>query len=217
MRNLVVVALSLIVVGCAGKVDYMRPASKVAPSANVKVVERSRDAVWNGSIPELGKRFFIINNLEKSSGLMNVSYTGDPERYIDCGTITSYVKNARGERTYNFSGAKAQQSYEIMSSNEMRMALYTIDRRMNLEGRVNLIFEEIGPTTTRVTANTRYVVTRTQIALSSLDNNSIPRTTSDTLSFNSGTGASFPTNAQGSAAECVSTGILEGELLSAIK
>lgn len=212
MRYLLVVTLSLFVAGCAGKLDYTRPTAQVAPSSNVKTVDRPREAVWNASVPELGRQFFVINNLDKSSGLMNISYTGDPERYIDCGRITSYVKNARGERTYNFAGAKAQQSYEVMNPS---VGLFQFDRRMNLEGRVNLIFEETGPTTTRVTANTRYVVTRTQIVQSTANN--IPQTKTDTVLFNSGAGASFPMNSLGQAAECVSTGALEREILSVIK
>ena len=212
MRHLLVATLSLFIAACAGKVDYVRPATQVSQSSNIKTVERARDAVWNASVPELGKQFFVINNLDKSSGLMNISYTGDPERYIDCGRITSYVKNARGERTYDFAGAKAQQSYEIMNPS---VGLFQLDRRMNLEGRVNLIFEETGPSTTRVTANTRYVVTRTQIVHGS--GSPIPQTKTDTISFNSGAGASFPMSSQGQAAECVSTGALEREILSAIK
>ena len=212
MRHLVIAALSLCVAACAGKVDYIRPTASVSPSFNVKTVERSRDAVWNASVPELGKQFFVINNLDKSSGLMNISYTGDPERYIDCGRITSYVKNAKGERTYDFAGAKAQQTYEIMNPS---VGLFFIDRRMNLEGRVNLIFEEVGPNSTRVTANTRYVVTRTQTIRNAANN--IPQTGTDTISFNSGGGASFPAHSQGQSVECVSTGALEREILSAIK
>ena len=212
MRYLLVATISLGVAACAGKIDYIRPITQVGPSSNVKTVDRSREGVWNASVPELGKQFFVINNLDKSSGLMNISYTGDPERYIDCGRITSYVKNARGERTYEFAAAKAQQSYEIMNPS---VGLFAIDRRMNLEGRVNLIFEETGPTTTRVTANTRYVVTRTIVSQNAANN--FPQTRTDTVSFNSGAGASFPTNSLGQAAECVSTGELEREILSAIK
>jgi hypothetical protein len=212
MRHLLIATLSLCVAACVGKVDYIRPTAQVASLSNVKIVERPRDAVWNASVPELGKQFFVINNLDKSSGLMNISYTGDPERYIDCGKITSYVKNAQGERTYDFAGAKAQQSYEIMNPS---VGLFLIDRRMNLEGRVNLIFEETGPNTTRVTANTRYVATRTQIIRNVANN--FPQTSTDTISFNSGGSASFPANSQGQSAECVSTGALEREILSAIK
>ena len=178
----------------------------------MKTVERTRDAVWAASIPELSKQFFVINNLDKASGLMNISYTGDPERYIDCGRIVSYVKNANGERTYDFAGAKAQQRYEVMLPGA---GLFYLDRRMSLEGRVNLIFEEAGATVTRVTANTRYVVTRTQVIRNAANN--IPQNVTDSISFNSSSGASFPMNTQGLSAECVSTGALEQEILSAIK
>jgi len=212
MRHLLLVAIPISVAACAGKLDYVRPTTQIAPASNVKNIDRPREGVWNASVPELGKHFFVINNLDKSSGLMNISYTGDPERYIDCGRVTSYVKNARGERTYDFPGAKAQQSYEVMIPS---VGLLSLDRRMNLEGRVNLIFEEISPTTTRVTANTRYVVTRTQVVKSAANN--IPETKTDTISFNSGSGASFPMYSKGQQVECVSTGALEREILSAIK
>jgi hypothetical protein len=148
----------------------------------------------------------------QASGLINVSYSGDPERYIDCGRITSYVKNARGERTYDFAGSKAQQIYEIM---DPASGLLFIDRRMTLEGRVNLIFEEVGSNATLVTVNTRYVVGRTQAIRSAANNAS--RNTNDTVSFNSGGGASFPANAKGQSLECVATGVLEREILSFIK
>jgi hypothetical protein len=204
--------LSVCIAACAGKVDYIRPIAQVAPSSNFKILERPRDAVWNSSVPELGKQFFVINNLDKSSGLMNISYTGDPERYIDCGRIISYVLNARGERTYDFAGAKAQQYFEILNPS---IGHLSIDRRMSLEGRVNLIFEEVGPNVTRVTANARYVATRTQIVTDAV--NKYPQTVTDTISFNSGGGASFPNNSQGLSSECVSTGTFEREILSAIR
>lgn len=212
MRFLLPASVLLVLTACAGKVDYVRPTTQIAPGSNVRIIERPRDAVWSASVPELGKQFFVINNIDKASGLMNLSYTGDPERYVDCGRITSYVQNARGERTYDFAGAKAQQSYEIMDPGA---GLFLIDRRMSLEGRVNLIFEEVGPNSTRITANTRYVVNRTQIRRNAANN--FPQTSTDTVSFNSGSGASFPANTSGRAAECVSTGGLEREILSAIK
>lgn len=208
------IALSLtmaFIVGCAGKVDYIRPSVQPAASSNSKVIDKPRDAVWNASVPALGKQFFVINNLDKSSGLMNMSYSGDPEKYVDCGQISSYVKNARGERTYNFAGASAQQTYEIMNNN----GLFFIDRKMSLDGRVNLVFEEVGPNQTRVTANTRYVINRQQTIRSTANN--FPQTFSHSISFNSGGAASFPPSNDGRAAECAATGALEREILSAIR
>jgi hypothetical protein len=206
-------ALSLAVLaGCAGKVDYIRPSAQVAQGQNSKIINKPREAVWTTSVPALSKQFFVINNLDKSSGLINLSYTGDPEKYIDCGRITSFVKNAQGERTYDFPAAKAQQSYEIMNPS---VGLFFIDRRMNLEGRVNLIFEEVDANSTRVTANTRYVVTRSQTIRSAAGG--FPQNPTDTISFNSGGSARFPTNQQGEFAECAARGILEQEVLSAVQ
>lgn len=197
--------------GCAGKLDYVRPNTPDTPSANYKIIDKPREAVWNASVPELGKQFFVINNLDKSSGLINISYSGDPEKYIDCGRITSYVKNLRGERTYDFPGAKAQQSLEIMNGN----GLFKIDRKMSVDGRVNLVFEEVSPNRTKVTANTRYVVQRQQTVSSATNN--FPQSSSDSISFNSGGSASFPTGADGRASECLANGALEREILSTIK
>lgn len=209
----VIAFATLALAGCAGKVDYLRPTSQASSSANVKVIDKPREAVWNASVPELGKQFFVINNLDKSSGLINVSYNGDPEKYIDCGRITSYVKNARGERTYDFAGAKGQQSYEVMNPG---VGLFFIERKMSLEGRVNLVFEEVLPNQTRVTANTRYVIQRQQTVQSAAANN-IPQSRIDSISFNSGGGTSFPAGSDGRAAECVANGALEREILSVIR
>ena len=122
-------ALTLLA-GCAveGRLDY-RPPAPVSLS-NTATVERSKDAVWKQLIPALGKEFFVINNLDKESGIVNVSYSGDPERYVDCGLLTSYVKNAKGERTYKFPGARAYMVYETMDMGR----LFSIERKVNVEG-----------------------------------------------------------------------------------
>src|SRR5262245_7244989 len=115
MKINTLLTVAIFVSGCAGKVEYIRPSPLSSTPMNYKIIDKSKEATWNGSVPELGKRFFVINNLDKSSGLINVSYSGDPEKHVDCGRIKSYVMNARGERTYDFAGAKEQQSYEIMN------------------------------------------------------------------------------------------------------
>lgn len=212
MRLIAALLSSTILFGCAGKVEYIRPTSQQVPGANSKVIEKPREAIWNAAVPELGKSFFVINNLDKSSGLINISYAGDPEAYIDCGRVTSYVKNARGERTYDFAGAKAQQNYEVM---DVGNGLFLIDRRMSLEGRVNLIFEEITPTTTRVTANTRYVIQRQRIVRNMANN--LPQTLNDNISFSANGAGAFAPGQDGKSTECISTGALEREILTSIK
>lgn len=195
--------------GCAGRVDYTPPES-FTQSNNQVVINKSREEVWSNSVPQLGKSFFVINNIDQSSGLINISYSGDPEKYINCGWIESYVKNARGERTYRFPAARARKRYETY---EQGMFLF-IDRGMSLDGRINLIFEEVSPQSTRVTANTRYVVER-DINLSTA--NGRTHSMSDTISFNSGESASFPMNNKNGATTCVSNGNLEEEVLGTIQ
>lgn len=143
--------------------------------------------------------------------MINISYTGDPEKYIDCGTITSYVKNARGERTYQFPASRSQQFFEAMEG----INLFFVDRRMSLEGRVNLIFEDLGENQTRVTANTRYAITK-QIEVKNVQG--LSQNMSDTISFGSGSKGVFPaTNTNVPATECIPNGRLEQDILSAIK
>lgn len=197
--------------GCAGKLNCVRPAAQPGAANNYKIIDKPREIVWNAGVPELGKQFFVINNLDKSSGLINVSYNGDPEKYIDCGRVTSYVKNARGARTYDFPGASAQQRYEVMHNGQ----LFGLNRRLSLKGRVNLIFEELSPTKTKVTANTRYVVQR-QLTITAVANN-IPQSSADSISFNSGSSGAFAPNNSGQGTECVATGALEREILFAIR
>ncbi|WAR44888.1 hypothetical protein [Methylomonas rapida] len=203
------ILLALTCIGCSGKLDYVRPttASKLNNSITISA---PRDAVWNATVPKLGKQFFVINNLDKSSGLINLSYSGDPENYVDCGRIISYVSNARGERTYDFPASKADQQYEVMSGN-----LFLFHRKMSLDGRINLIFEELSPSETRVTANTKYVLSRI-ITVNGVSGG-IPQTNTDSISFISGGNAAFAAMSDGRATECIATGKLESEILQAIQ
>ncbi|MBA4343233.1 MAG: hypothetical protein C0423_13930 [Methylibium sp.] len=176
-----------------------------------KVVDRPRSEVWDAAIPNLGKQYFVINNLDKASGLINLSYSGDPERFVDCGRITSTVTNLRGDRGYDFAASKAQQNYELM---DLRYGLQIINRRMSLEGRTNLVFEAIDANRTKVTANVRYVLTRKIMVYNGA--RQLMGGKDGTISFNSGQVESFPPDADSGGLTCVPTGALERDLLSAV-
>jgi hypothetical protein len=189
--------------GCtAGRQDYRPPALMTKPS-NAIVIDRPIDVVWKELVSGVGRRFFVINNIDRTSGLINLSYGGDPELYIDCGMVESYVKNLKGERTYVFPGARAQQSYELMNNS----GLYFVDRRMALDGRINVIAEELEQSKTRVTVNTRYIVTRTQQARRA--DGQVMGTLTHTTSFDAGDSGQM----LGGPLVCRSTGRLENELL----
>lgn len=199
----------LLLSGCAGRQEY-RPPNSLTPFNNSVEIDKSKDEIWKIIVPALGKNFFVINNLDKESGIINISYSGDPEKYVDCGYIESYVKNARGERTYYFPASKANQTYEIMDMNQSG-GLFFIDRRMNLEGRMNLIVEEIEPSKTLVTANTKYVLTKSGTVRNVQNASS---SFSDTISFNSNQSARFPASGSHPGTLCQANGRFEQEILA---
>lgn len=202
-KYIIASSIGLLLSGCAGKVDYTQPTNTYKTNNSV-MVNMPRSEVWKNMIPSLGGSFFVINNLDKDSGFINISYSGDPEKYIDCGVIDSYVMNARGERNYNFPAASTYQEYETMENGN----LLFIKRKMNLEGRANIIVQEMSPDSTLVTVNTRYVVTK-DIALSNPQGQS--HHMNDSISFNTNGSASFPQQTT-----CYATGALEKELLSSL-
>ncbi len=181
-------------------------------SAITKTIEKPRDAVWADSVPALGKDFFVINNLDKASGLINVSYSGDPHDYVDCGHINASFENLSGRRDYSFDGSVKDTTYALYKY----PILVNFRRQMNLDGRVNIIFEAVGPTETRVTVNARYVVQR---QLNARASNGQTGAQADSVAFSSRGHAAFSEAGGGSTArtECVPTGKLEQEILSLIQ
>ena len=182
------------------------------PTDSFRVIDKPRDFVLDASIAKLGNQTFVIDNHDKSSGLVNISYSGDPEKFINCGNVTSHVKEAGGQRDYDFPGAKAQMKYDIMNGN----TLLHIDRKMSLEAHVSLDFMEINPNQTKVTANTLYVVRKDVTSTNA--NTAFHQSWSDIVSFKTRGSAPFGNEVSSAATtSCVATGELEREVLSAVE
>jgi len=186
---------------CSGNSAYTPPKTSVTPKNSI-TVDKSKEEVWKEIVPALGKTFFVINNLDKESGFINISYSGDPEKYVDCGKIHSYVSNLAGTRTYDFPASKAYQQYEELNN----AGLFSIVRTMELEGRMNIIIEELETNKTRVTVNTKYILTRKADITNPQGTQS---RLNDTVNFNSGQQVNFP---QGTVCQC--NGNFEEEVLS---
>lgn len=219
MKHLLFIFLFLVFLsGCAGQFTYTPPGSP-APGSNSIILNESKDVIWTKMIPKLGERFFTINNLDKSSGLVNITYKGDPEAYVDCGRTESRVKNVRGERTYDFPVSRANQEFEAFIGSE----LFVVTRKMVLEGRMNLIFEEMGENKTKISAKAQYVLTNTQTnrQISALIDTNEKGTmdadieeVTEAINFNSNGSASFRTIPN---AKCQPTGKFEKDVLSLVQ
>lgn len=209
-KVLLLIAVVLLLTGCiTSHLDYAPPLRGVATS-NFKVINKSRDAVWNVAVPKLGKLFFVINNLDKTSGLINISYTGDPMQYVDCGVIKVTTPRAVGDNTQTIPAAIASKTYYFTQPS----GVTEYQRKLELDGRVNLIFEQVGENQTQVTVNSRYVLNR-QVSGAILAG-SYAGSQSDSISFNSGGSGQFA-SANGISTVCLPTGKLEQDILSAME
>ena len=95
-----VLALLFLVGGCAGSstYHYTPPTSLITPHNEV-TIDEPFDVVWDRMVKNLSADFFVINNIEKISRLMNVSFsTTSPGKYIDCGRSRRTYTGPRGEQ-----------------------------------------------------------------------------------------------------------------------
>jgi hypothetical protein len=194
---------------------------------NEGIIQKPYSQVWDGLVKEISKSFYVINNIDKESRIINLSFsTNSPADFVDCGkshrTYTQYDKvevfdyEVAGPSKYKAAGQ--QQPHPAWASYAI------ISREPYLEGRANIYIapDEKDKNNTVVTINTRYIwasKTKGQIfnenvrgSVVSIGN--VPESASN-ITFN--------TNAKGELEEsngtkliCVSKGKLESEILGFI-
>lgn len=135
MRHIaVVIAAGLMVTGCAG--TYVAP-SALPTKDNERVVARGFDETWTRLVDKASQTFFAIDNFEKESGLMTLSFGADqPSRFIDCGQVKSPQAN--------FEGPYADYVTGYLGG--------------TLTGRMNLLLQKVDATHTKVRISARYVL-----------------------------------------------------------
>ncbi len=203
MRTVFIALVPLgLVAGCVGRFDYAPPLGGGTP-AHWRVVAGSSADVWRQVSAGVGWERFVIDEVDSPAGVVTLTYSGDPERYVDCGYITSSVQNARGKRTYRFPAATASTEYELMTGKE----IVAIARRTQLDARIAVTLIPLGSNATRVSTTTRYVLSRTILIR---DTQGRSQTISHLIRFTSDRGEAFP-----GVIACRPTGTLEADVLSA--
>lgn len=172
-----------------------------------------RDELWDRAVPRLAQRFFVINNIDRSSGLINVSYSGSPMGRVDCGAMRVRT-NFNTDSTVILTAADSQY-VGLGLGGDGGAVVAQFARRVSLEGRMNLVFQAEGPASTRVAVNSRYILTATtqQLAPPSFFGSQ----PAATVGFNSNEAAYLPGPAGAPAARCVATGWLEESVLEALR
>jgi hypothetical protein len=117
------------------------------------------DEVWDSLVKELSKSFFVINNIEKESRIINVSfYTDSPEDYIDCGTTSRSWSGTKNKGNINYNSAEDSRyfvMYKWGAYNHLP-AEALVHRKTSLEGRINIYVAPSG-NGTLTTVNSRYI------------------------------------------------------------
>lgn len=179
-------AALLLLTGCiSGSHNYTPPqSSSQSVTTNTKEVKKTKAEVWTVLVAGLSSDFFVINTIDKESGLISLSYSGDPEQYVEGGLVTYQVSNLRGKRVYQFPASRAFVQYEFTRNNELWFA----ERSLNLNGRINVIVNEFSPGQTRVTVNVRYILTQNLLFSTVLNKmtGKIPLRNSETIQFDTG-------------------------------
>jgi hypothetical protein len=202
----VLLMLPLLFVGC-GIVQISKdytPPSKKNKIINKTIINGSKDVVWKKVISNLSQNFFVVNNLDKESGFINVSYSGDPEEYVDGGYVHMTFSNLAGSRDYRFSGSTATTTYTTKSEDGTVM---TINRKLDLDGRINVMIVSLDSTKCQISVNIKYIINQNNTGTDVLGRTLIPY--NETISFNTGNSATSKART-----EYCSNGNLETLILS---
>jgi hypothetical protein len=165
----VVMSFAILAIGLAGcatqgtnSVNYTKHEPKTI--SNEIIVNQPYSQVWDKLVRELSKSFYVINNIDKESRIINLSFsTQKPTDYVDCGQTQRTFK--QGDKTENF-------DYNVADSSEYKFAtpkqeapafsnFVIIRRNVSLEGRSNIYLAplENDNAQTTVAVNTRYMLT----------------------------------------------------------
>lgn len=229
MRASFLLAL-VVLTGCAtqGKNTFQYNQPTKTAVANEVTIAAPYSKVWDVLVRDLAKSFYVINNIDKESRIVNVSFSStEPQEFIDCGqSVRSYTEGSSVERfdyvvagKATFKTAADQQEHPAFSNYAV------ITRETMLEGRSNIYVAplETDPSKTTVSVNTRYVLSikvKGEAYAKHISGNVFPRgrlpEDTSTLMFNTNTVGTkeqpgYP------ALTCSSKGKLEADVLDIVR
>ena len=229
-RVQITVVLSLAVTGCVSMgvpstASYTPPETTIIEN-EINVAADSGE-VWDILVEQLAKTFYVINNIDKESRLLNVSYaeSNQPSLYVDCG---------ESDRTYEFRGDITRYNYKTADSSAYKfhngMVADTFfgyyQRKTDLDGRANIYVAPNADGGTTVTVNTRYIWSVNLRYTEMFTNDGVsmfqragfqPVDDASQVSFNTGKVGMEATLEGGDGITCVATGKFEDGILDILR
>ena len=158
-RILSSLVMTILLASCAVEVEeltenvgkYVPPSIDDTNFKNSVITNKNFDETWTSITNFINDSFFKIENLEKDSGLLTLSFgSKEPENFIDCGDF---------EYTLFFTGEEFKGSY----IDYVKSGLLAV-----LEAKMNINIQKIDNESTKISINTNYTFS-TQHALGYYD------------------------------------------------
>jgi len=161
-------SLSIFIFGLSScvsvKATYTPPLQEESHNKYSKIINKTYDEVWDALINYSASTFFGIENFEKESGLLTLSFgASSPQDYITGGYWKTDI--VYGVNELHFEGDYVEY-----------ISLY---QNGSLSGKMNIVVKKINDNSTQVIVNARYVFSSNVIDVNG-------RNHSDTWSFNTG-------------------------------
>lgn len=194
---------------------------------NELIVESPYAAVWDSLVKDLAKSFYVINNIDKESRIINVSFSSpDPEDYVDCGRAARTFREGDQVERYDYAVA-GRSSFKVAAPRQEHPAFSNfavLTRTPQLEGRANIYLAPVAgsPNKTTVSVNTRYVLTvrvTAQAFAKHISGSIHPRgqVPEHTQNFTFNTNSTYSIDGGGVRVTCSAKGKLESEVLAFVK
>lgn len=227
----ILIYMLIILSGCAtgtSRIDYTPPLPQTQ-EGNEIIIDEPFDIVWDRFVGRLAASFFVINNIDKESRLLNISFSNDnPEHYVDCGKTSRQFSFQNLNRIYSYNVAEDSsfQSTGNWGVYQNLTAVYSVNRETEVEGRINIYVAPINEIKTKISVNVRYILTVTTSGTAAGYNafgtvqatENIPESKTN-ITFNTGQigRKKESSGGQGIELQCRSLYTLEKELLDLVK
>lgn len=195
----------LLLAGCTSSepfrdmVGYVPPTSLPAQPKRT-LVQDEPNQVWDHLVTFLQQSDFEIDHIDPNNRLMVARYSGNPERYLDCGSIVTHENGALGE----ISGSAGS----VVLNDELDGEPVLLKRALSLDSRIIIRLQEQSPGTV-ISTDTTYAVTKTvDIKTSS---GGVREGSRETVNFSAGKRAEF---SKGTA--CQPNGSLDASILQSL-